>query len=107
MPKGRRSGGTDHKATAFEGAYEAHPSTLLMQQMVRALRMVDPTLSRATPPRMVPTTPVATVTAPNLRLDGMIVTAAACRLDTLIEISYACGHQLGAATAAVHGRPTL
>lgn len=24
----------------------------------------------------------------------MIVTAAACRLDTLIEISYACGHQV-------------
>ena len=45
----------------------AHPKTLLMQQMARAFVIVEPTLSRATPPRMVPITPVTTVMAPNLR----------------------------------------
>ena len=45
----------------------SYPRMLLMQQMARALAIVEPTLSRATPPTMVPITPVTTVMPPNLR----------------------------------------
>ena len=52
----------------FMGSLQGtHPKTLLMQQMARAFFMVEPTLSRATPPTIVPITPVTTVMAPNFK----------------------------------------